>query len=134
MGADFSVDRQSLFGLEADYRRLGHWTEIPIHNQIGAKLIVCLTRSGTTAVLVSQRRPSVPIVALAPLLVIWFGSGLISKVFICALIVFFPVLINTIVGLRAVPRNLVDLMLSLRATPGQFLRITAAELNGQGMF
>ena len=53
---------------------------------------------------------------------IWFGSGLLSKVFICALIVFFPVLINTIVGLRAVPRNLVDLMRSLRASPGQILR------------
>ncbi|MGD8752623.1 MAG: hypothetical protein PVG14_14430, partial [Anaerolineales bacterium] len=40
---------------------------------------------------------SVPIVAIAPLLVIWFGPGLLSKVLICALIVFFPVLINTIV-------------------------------------
>ena len=65
---------------------------------------------------------AIPIVAIAPLLVIWFGSGLLSKVFICALIVFFPVLINTIVGLRAVPRNLVDLMRSLRASPGQILR------------
>ena len=65
---------------------------------------------------------AIPVVAIAPLLVIWFGSGLISKVFICALIVFFPVLINTIVGLRAVPRNLVDLMRSLRASPGQILR------------
>jgi NitT/TauT family transport system permease protein len=62
---------------------------------------------------------SIPIVAIAPLLVIWFGPGLISKVLICALIVFFPVLINTIVGLRSVPDELRDLMRSLQATSWQ---------------
>ncbi len=62
---------------------------------------------------------SIPIVAIAPLLVIWFGPGQISKVLICALIVFFPVLINTIVGVRTVPSELYDLMRSLRATGAQ---------------
>jgi NitT/TauT family transport system permease protein len=62
---------------------------------------------------------SIPIVAIAPLLVIWFGPGLFSKVLICALIVFFPVLINTIVGLRSVPDELRDLMRSLQATSWQ---------------
>jgi NitT/TauT family transport system permease protein len=62
---------------------------------------------------------AVPTVAIAPLLVIWFGSGIISKVLICALTVFFPVLVNTVVGLRAVPENLRDLMRSMRATPWQ---------------
>jgi NitT/TauT family transport system permease protein len=38
---------------------------------------------------------SIPIVAIAPLLIIWFGSGRLSKVLISALIVFFPVLVNT---------------------------------------
>ncbi len=61
---------------------------------------------------------SVPVVAIAPLLVIWF-PGLRSKVFICTLIVFFPVLINTIVGLRSVPDDLRDLMRSLQATRWQ---------------
>ena len=65
---------------------------------------------------------AVPIVAIAPLMVIWFGPGIFSKVLICALIVFFPVLVNTVVGLRAVPRPLYDLMRSLHATPGQTLR------------
>jgi len=64
---------------------------------------------------------AVPLVAVAPLLVIWFGPGVFSKILICALIVFFPVLVNTIVGLRAVPRALYDLMHSLRASPGQIL-------------
>jgi NitT/TauT family transport system permease protein len=65
---------------------------------------------------------AVPIVAIAPLLIIWFGSGMFSKVLICALIVFFPVLVNTVVGLRAVPENLRDLMISMRAHRLQMLR------------
>lgn len=64
---------------------------------------------------------AVPVAAIAPLLVIWFGPGMGSKVLICGLIVFFPVLINTIVGLRAVPENLRDVMRSMRATPRQTL-------------
>ena len=72
---------------------------------------------------------SLPIVALAPLLVIWFGFGLLSKVIVCALTVFFPVLINTIVGLRSVDEDLVDLMRSYGATRRQMftmLEIPAA--------
>jgi NitT/TauT family transport system permease protein len=66
---------------------------------------------------------AIPIVAIAPLLVIWFGPGMFSKVLICALIVFFPVLVNTVVGLRAVPRSLYELMRSLRASRAQMLRL-----------
>ncbi len=62
---------------------------------------------------------SIPIIAIAPLLVIWFGPGRLSKVLICALIVFFPVLVNTVVGVRSVPEDLRDLMRSLRATRWQ---------------
>ena len=64
---------------------------------------------------------AIPIVAIAPLLVIWFGAGITSKILVCSLIVFFPMLINTIVGLRAVPENFRDLMLSLKATRRQIL-------------
>ena len=64
---------------------------------------------------------AVPLVAIAPLLIIWFGPGMFSKFLICALIVFFPVLVNTVVGVRAVPSVLHDLMRSLRATRGQIL-------------
>lgn len=65
---------------------------------------------------------AIPTVAIAPLLVIWFGPGMLSKVLICALIVFFPVLVNTVVGVRAVPRDLRALMHTLRATRWQTLR------------
>ncbi len=64
---------------------------------------------------------AIPIVAIAPLLVIWLGDGIFAKVVICALIVFFPVLVNTIVGVRAVSTSLYDLMNSLHATRSQIL-------------
>jgi NitT/TauT family transport system permease protein len=62
---------------------------------------------------------AVPVIAIAPILIIWFGPGLLSKVLITALTVFFPVLVNTIVGLRSVPDELRDLMRSLLATRWQ---------------
>ena len=64
---------------------------------------------------------STPVVAYAPLLVIWFGSGPTSKIVTSALIVFFPMLMNTLVGLRTVPSSLRDLMRSLNATRWQML-------------
>lgn len=66
---------------------------------------------------------SIPIVAVAPLLVIWLGSGIMSKVLVCALITFFPMLINTIVGIRNVDHDLYDLMRSLRASRWQLFRL-----------
>ena len=64
---------------------------------------------------------AIPILALAPLLVLWFGPGLVSKVVICALIVFFPVAVATMVGIRSVDSRLLELGRSLRATPRQVL-------------
>jgi NitT/TauT family transport system permease protein len=64
---------------------------------------------------------AIPVVAIAPLLVIWLGNGILSKVVVCALIVFFPVLVNTIVGVRAVPTAMYDLMNSLHASRSQIL-------------
>lgn len=66
---------------------------------------------------------SVPVVAIAPLLVIWFGPGIVSKIIICAMIVFFPILINTIIGLRSVPEDLYDLMRSLQASKWQIFTL-----------
>ena len=64
---------------------------------------------------------AIPVIAIAPLLVLWLGDGILSKIVICALIVFFPVLVNTIVGVRAVPTALYDLMNSLHAARSQIL-------------
>ncbi|MFZ4828456.1 MAG: ABC transporter permease [Phototrophicaceae bacterium] len=62
-----------------------------------------------------------PVVAYAPLLVIWFGSGTSSKVITSALIVFFPTLMNVIIGIRSVPHSLYDLMYTLHASRRQIL-------------
>jgi NitT/TauT family transport system permease protein len=56
-----------------------------------------------------------PIVAIAPLLTIWFGFGLMPKVFIAALIVFFPIMVNALIGFRSVNPNSLALMESLAA-------------------
>lgn len=63
-----------------------------------------------------------PILALAPLLVLWLGTGLAAKVVICALIVFFPVAVATMVGIRSVDARLIELGRSLRATRWQLFR------------
>ena len=69
-----------------------------------------------------------PILALAPLLALWFGPGLISKVVICGLIVFFPIAVSTMVGVRSVDRGLLELARSFRATRRQVL--TTLEIPG----
>jgi len=62
---------------------------------------------------------AMPKVALAPLIIIWFGLGLVSKVVSAALVAFFPLMVNTIVGLRSADEDRVNLMRSLAATRGQ---------------
>jgi NitT/TauT family transport system permease protein len=62
---------------------------------------------------------SVPILALAPLLDIWFGGGLLARVLICALIVFFPIAIATMVGIRSADPLLIEMLRSLGVTPAQ---------------
>jgi NitT/TauT family transport system permease protein len=63
-----------------------------------------------------------PLVALTPLLIIWFGIGLWSKTIIIALLVVFPVTISTVAGIRSTDRTLVEVALSLGATRGDVVR------------
>ena len=62
---------------------------------------------------------SMPKVALAPLIIVWFGLGLTSKVVNAALVAFFPLMVNTIVGLRSAEEDKVNLMKSLAASRTQ---------------
>lgn len=66
---------------------------------------------------------AMPKIAIAPLLVLWFGFGIWSKVAMACMIAFFPVMVNVIVGLRAVDRELVELMGSLSASEWQVFRL-----------
>ena len=65
---------------------------------------------------------AIPIIALAPLLTIWVRSTYWSRVTVAVLVVFFPITINTIAGMRSVPNELYDLMNSLRASRWQVAR------------
>ena len=51
---------------------------------------------------------AIPAVALAPLLVLWLGYGLVPVIILCALIVFFPILIAAVIGLKHVDADVVD--------------------------
>ena len=62
---------------------------------------------------------AIPIVALAPLLIIWFGFGLNTKILIAAIVLFFPVLINSIVGIRSADSEIMELLTALDAGPFQ---------------
>jgi NitT/TauT family transport system permease protein len=57
-----------------------------------------------------------PKVALAPLIVVWFGLGLMPKLLITFLVAFFPIVISTVVGLRSAEREMLELAESMRAT------------------
>ncbi len=89
----------------------------------------------SSAVLITQFRPvervlfpllvltqTIPKVALAPLLIVWFGIGITSKVLTVALIAFFPLLINAILGFRSAAHEQVEMLRSFGATRLQVLR------------
>ncbi|MGI5853263.1 MAG: ABC transporter permease [Bacillota bacterium] len=66
---------------------------------------------------------TVPMVVLAPLLVIWFGYGLLPKILIVTLACFFPIAINTVTGLQSVDPDLIRLFQSFGAKPMAIFRI-----------
>jgi NitT/TauT family transport system permease protein len=110
--------------------------EIVIGFLVGAGLAVVigylLARSPLAERLLSPylvAAQATPILVLAPLLVLWLGTGLLPKVVICALIVFFPVTVATMVGIRSIDARLLELGRSLRASRWQvfaYLELPAA--------
>ena len=86
-----------------------------IATQIGYPL------AGTVLLIALQ---SVPKVALAPMILVWLGTGLESKLAIVWLVAFFPIIVDTAAGLRATPKELLELAHSLNASPLQiFLKV-----------
>ena len=67
---------------------------------------------------------TIPIIAIAPLLVIWLGYGILPKIIIVALVCFFPIVVSTADGLRSVDPDLVALLRTMGATRSQmFLKV-----------
>ncbi len=65
---------------------------------------------------------AVPVVVIAPILVVWFGFGIWVKVIVVALACFFPILVNTLDGLRSVDPEAVKMMRTLDASPAAIFR------------
>jgi putative riboflavin transport system permease protein len=93
---------------------VGAATAIAVGTALGKSVVV--ERVLSPYIVAAQ---SVPILALAPLLDIWFGGGLLARVLVCALIVFFPIAIATMVGIRSADPLLIEMLRSLGATPAQ---------------
>ncbi|NJO36173.1 MAG: ABC transporter permease [Rhodospirillales bacterium] len=66
---------------------------------------------------------TVPKIAIAPLILVWCGYGSLSKMVTATLVAFFPVLVNTIIGLRSCEQGKLDLMRSLKASRWQTFRM-----------
>ncbi|MGI8482761.1 MAG: ABC transporter permease [Thermomicrobiales bacterium] len=66
---------------------------------------------------------TVPMVALAPLLLIWFGYGLTPKIIVTALVCFFPIAVNTVDGLRVADRETLAMLSSMGASGWQRFRM-----------
>jgi ABC-type nitrate/sulfonate/bicarbonate transport system permease component len=64
---------------------------------------------------------AIPIIAIIPLLTIWFGFGIAPKIMICSIISLFPIVTNTTRGLKATDRRIIEFMRSINATRSEIL-------------
>jgi NitT/TauT family transport system permease protein len=94
---------------------------------IGIPFAVCVASSrvlNLTLYPILIATQSIPKVAIAPIILVWFGLGMQSKLVIAFLVAFFPIVVDTAAGIRATPAGLLELARSLRASPLQiFLKI-----------
>jgi NitT/TauT family transport system permease protein len=94
---------------------------------VGIPLAVCVANSrllnlAIYPILVATQ--SIPKVAIAPIVLVWFGLGMESKLALAFLVAFFPVVVDTATGLQATPPGLLELARSLRASPLQvFMKV-----------
>jgi NitT/TauT family transport system permease protein len=128
------MDVWQQFGLVAQDGRLWRHTLVTVSEVIPGLLIGCLiamplgyllAKSSLAERLLSPyliASQAIPVIAIAPLLTIWVRSTYWSRVSVAVLVVFFPILINIIAGLRSVPAELYELMHSLRASRLQIFR------------
>lgn len=77
---------------------------------------------------------AIPVVAIAPLIILWVGADLQAKVLVAALVTFFPILSSTIVALRSVPRELLEMATISGANRWQALRHVELPLALPGIF
>jgi NitT/TauT family transport system permease protein len=89
---------------------------------IGIPLAVCVANSRLLNLIlypILVATQSIPKVAIAPIILVWFGLGMSSKLALAFLVAFFPVVVDTATGLQATPSGLLELARALRASPWQ---------------
>ncbi len=101
------------------YETLAGFALAVVVGVLAAALIVVIPQARDVVMPLLLIAQIVPKVAIAPILLIWFGYGLLPKVIIAFLVAFFPIVVNVASGLAAVERELLDLGRSLEATRWQ---------------
>lgn len=89
---------------------------------IGIPLAVAVTSSRLLNLIfypILVATQTIPKIAIAPVVLVWFGLGIESKLALAFLVAFFPIVVDTAAGLSTTPKGLLDLARSLRATRGQ---------------
>jgi len=81
---------------------------------------IAAVRRGLYPLLVGSQ--TVPIIAIAPLMIIWFGFGLLPKVLVVILVTFFPIVVALLDGLASTERDAMNLMKTMGASRWQMLR------------
>jgi NitT/TauT family transport system permease protein len=125
-GLFVSPDARNGLWLHAGYTLLSAMIGLAIGSTCGILLGILISHSPTVE---SVLKPyivalqSTPKVALAPLIVIWFGFGIESKIVVVALLTFFPLLVNSYAGFQSVDRDRIDLLRSVRASRWQIFHI-----------
>jgi ABC-type nitrate/sulfonate/bicarbonate transport system permease component len=82
---------------------------------------IAWVRSAVEPLLVGSQ--TIPIIAIAPLFVVWFGFGLLPKVIVVVLVTFFPITVALLDGFGSTPADATDLLRSFGASPGQTFRL-----------
>ena len=124
--------------LVEDRGLLAHHTWVTVQ-EITVGFLLALVAGSLLAVLIDASRTvertlyplvigsqAIPIVALAPLLIVWFGYGLLPKVLVTALVAFFPITVGAVDGLRATDREVIALLRTFGA--GRWRRFVIARL------
>jgi NitT/TauT family transport system permease protein len=111
-----------------DYELLAHHTWVTVGEVLAGYLLAIVISIPLAAVLAQFRvvenalyplliaSQTIPKVAIAPILVVWFGFGLAPKILIAFLICFFPIVVDTLIGLRSVPKEVLWLSRSMGAS------------------
>ena len=121
------ADAADLLGLHTWQTLKETWLGLGLSLVVGLSLALVIDLSAVLRralypLLVTSQ--TVPILALAPLLIIWFGYGMLPKVIVVALVCFFPIVVSTTDGLRVADPDLIALLRAMGANRRQiFLKV-----------